>query len=93
MCGDHRQLSGSEEETLRGILTRCYDIEEDDARFRVTATMNAAEREEFRRLRADPVRREFAATRVRCEAAARSLCAVLAALGFTCHPIPTEGYV
>jgi len=88
-------LSGSEEETLRGILTRCYDIEEDDARIRATATMNAAERgKEFRRLRAQyPVRREFAATRVRCEAAARSLCAVLAALGFTCHPIPTEGYV
>ncbi len=95
-CGEITvQLAGSEEETLRGILTRCYDIEDDDARLRATVTMNAAERgKEFRRLRAQyPVRREFAATRVRCDAVPQTLRAILAALGYACHPTPTEGCV
>ena len=89
------QLAGSEEDTLRGILTRCYDIEDDDARLRATAAMNAAERaKEFRRLRSQyPVRREFAATLVRCDAVPQSLRAILAALGYTCHPTSTEGSV
>lgn len=89
------QLAGSEEDTLRGILTRCYDIEDDDARLRATAAMNAAERaKEFRRLRSQyPVRREFAATLVQCEAVPQSLRAILAALGYACHPTSTEGCV
>ncbi len=83
---------GEGEDTVRGILTGCYDIEADDARLRTTTAMNTAERAaEFRRLRAQyPVRREFAATRIRCGASRHSLCTMLAALGFGLDPTPAD---
>jgi erythronate-4-phosphate dehydrogenase len=77
---------GRDEDILRGILTRCYDIEEDVARLKATVTMETIVRgAEFRRFRAEyPVRREFAATVVRCGEPQHALCPTLAALGFRC---------
>lgn len=75
---------GSDQEIVRGVVTRCYDIEQDDAQLRVTGMLAPEERaREFRRLRAGyPVRREFAATTVRCEGASEEVVHTLRGLGF-----------
>lgn len=69
---------------LRGVVTRCYDIEQDDARLRLTELLPPEERARaFRNLRAEyPVRREFATTTVRAAGAPPDVRRVLSDLGF-----------
>jgi erythronate-4-phosphate dehydrogenase len=75
---------GSEQEIVRGVVTRCYDVEQDDTRLRVTALLAPEERAQaFRGLRSGyPVRREFAATTVRCDGARSGVVQTLRDLGF-----------
>ena len=70
---------------LRGVVTRCYDIEQDDARLRLTELLAPDERSQaFRALRAQyPVRREFTATRVKAAGASPAVVQALRELGFT----------
>jgi erythronate-4-phosphate dehydrogenase len=73
------------EETLRQVVTQCYDIERDDAQLRPIAAVPADERGAFfRRLRKEyPLRREFSATTVRCRPDDAFLSRTLQGLGFT----------
>jgi erythronate-4-phosphate dehydrogenase len=75
----------SEQGVVRGVVTRCYDIEQDDARLRLTELLSPEERvRAFRALRAEyPVRREFAAVTVRAAGASPSVVATLKALGLS----------
>jgi erythronate-4-phosphate dehydrogenase len=75
---------GSEQEIVRGVVTRCYDIEQDDAQLRVTAMLSPEHRAQaFRALRSGyPIRREFAATTVRCDDARSGVAQTLRDLGF-----------
>jgi hypothetical protein len=74
-----------EQGALRGVVTRCYDIEQDDARLRLTELLAPDERSQaFRALRAQyPVRREFTATRVKAAGASPAVVQTLRELGFT----------
>lgn len=74
-----------EQGVLRGVVTRCYDIEQDDARLRLTELLAPDERSQaFRALRAQyPVRREFTATRVKAAGASPAVVHALRELGFT----------
>jgi erythronate-4-phosphate dehydrogenase len=74
----------SEQEIVRGVVTRCYDIEQDDARLRVTGYLAPEERSKaFRALRSGyPVRREFAATTVRGGGSGPGVIQTLRDLGF-----------
>lgn len=74
-----------DEGVLRGVVTRCYDIEQDDARLRLTELLTPEERAQaFRALRAHyPVRREFAATTVKAAGASPAVVQTLLGLGFT----------
>ena len=74
-----------EQGALRGVVTRCYDIEQDDARLRLTELLAPEERAQaFRTLRAHyPVRREFAATTVKASGATPGVVQTLRGLGFT----------
>jgi erythronate-4-phosphate dehydrogenase len=73
-----------EQGMLCGVVTRCYDIEQDDARLRLTEILSPEERAQaFRVLRAQyPVRREFAATTVRAATAPPAVVQTLRDLGF-----------
>jgi erythronate-4-phosphate dehydrogenase len=75
---------GSEQEIVRGVVTRCYDIEQDDAQLRVTGFLVPEERSKaFRALRSGyPIRREFAATTVRCDGSTPGVVQALRDLGF-----------
>jgi erythronate-4-phosphate dehydrogenase len=74
-----------EQGMLRGVVTRCYDIEQDDARLRLTEILPPDERAQaFRALRAEyPVRREFRATEVKAAGAPPAVVQTLRDLGFT----------
>jgi erythronate-4-phosphate dehydrogenase len=73
-----------EEDVLRDIVRRVYDIEADDKRLREGSVENDAERKaHFDRLRAKyPMRREFRFTRVTLRNAPDSLKRKVAGLGF-----------
>ncbi len=74
----------SEEESLACIIGRVYDINADDARFRVLACADSVARgKNFEQQRKNyPVRREFRFTRVRLFNADPRLAACLSALQF-----------
>jgi erythronate-4-phosphate dehydrogenase len=81
------QLAGCEgltDDALRGIVFATYDFARDDERLRETAALpDDARAKAFDALRKDyPCRREFAATRVRCEDCAPDVRDALAGLGF-----------
>ena len=75
---------GSDQDIVRSVVTRCYDIEQDDGQLRVTGILAPEERARaFRGLRSGyPVRREFAATTVRCEGVSHDVVHTLRGLGF-----------
>ena len=79
------QAAENAQETIRGVIARCYAIEEDDKRFRLLLTLpDDARREEFRRQRATyAVRREFHATSIVAASGKDSVWGSLASLGFT----------
>ena len=72
------------EDLLQDIVSRVYDIEEDDRQLRAGASADDAARAQlFEGLRRNyPVRREFPATRVALKNTQDSLAATLAGLGF-----------
>jgi len=73
-----------EEEALRRIVKKVYDVVADDAELRKIAALPESERAPyFDRLRKDyPVRREFFNTEVRIRNASNALQKKIAALGF-----------
>jgi erythronate-4-phosphate dehydrogenase len=77
--------AGSDQGVVCGVVTRCYDIEQDDTRLRLTELLAPEERARaFRTLRAEyPVRREFAHITVHAAGAAPAVIASLTALGFS----------
>jgi len=72
------------QETVRQIVSQCYDLKEDDGRFRTLLSLGDEERRvEFRRQRSTyPVRREFHATRVSIQPEQNALRTSLTSLGF-----------
>jgi len=83
----------SQEEILRKIVTRCYDIEYDDRALRGVATVPQEERRAFfSRLRAEyRVRREFFNTTVELPLSMVSLREPLLTLGFQIEVADTRG--
>lgn len=76
--------SGDAHDAVRTIVSRCYDIQQDDERLRASIAAGPEERAAaFRALRAGyPVRREFSATTVDCSGGMAEVAEILRGLGF-----------
>lgn len=70
---------------IDSIVRKCYDIENDDKRFRILLNMNVEDHKEyFNKLRKEyPVRREFAATTVKITQSDQHIGKILNGIGFS----------
>jgi erythronate-4-phosphate dehydrogenase len=78
-------VDGSVDKIVRGVIRKCYDIEQDDARLREMLPLSETDRKNhFKKLRAEyPKRREFAATTIVVPRQQQRFIDLFSALGFT----------
>lgn len=84
------KTEGDDQKLIDNIVRQCYDIENDDKKFRKLLDMNAEDgKKYFNKLRKEyPVRREFAATSVEIAESVSHIGKILNGIGFSVKQSP-----